>query len=261
MSLISELSAAPAPGPREGTLKQRLDHAVVEVLNSRSSTLNDLTIDVVARAAGVSRATAYRHLGTREELRFRAATMLAQTHVQRCVDLLDQSHGAPAKIEEAFAYTARESARDPLLQVLLLESTRTTGIDDAIRSLSDQSTAPVIATGQVNGEIRSDLSVDAIISWLVEQIHVMLRLGHDDVSARTWVRTFVLPSLLPSAMDGGVPAEVRARLALVAERVRELDEAVTAMRQVAGDSSPSACISAPTADEARSDQQHQSDGN
>jgi AcrR family transcriptional regulator len=210
---------------------------MVEVLNSRAATLNDLSIDVVARAAGVSRATAYRHLGTREELRFRAAITLAQAHVQRCMDLLDQLHGAAAKIEEAFAYTARESMRDPLLQVLLLESRRTTGIDDAIHSLSDQITGPVIAAGQVTGEIRGDLSVDEIISWLVEQLYVMLRLRHDDVSARTWVRTFVLPCLFPWATDGGGPAEVRARLALVAERVRELDEAVTAVCHVAGGSS------------------------
>src|ERR1700722_2063134 len=175
MSLIPELSTVPGTGPQDGTLKQRLDHAVVGVLNSRAATLNDLSIDVVARAAGVSRATAYRHLGTREELRFRAAITLAQAHVQRCMDLLDQLHGAPAKIEEAFAYTARESARDPLLQVLLVESRRTTGIDDAIRSLSDQITGPVIAAGQVTGEIRADLSVDEIISWLVEQLYVMLR--------------------------------------------------------------------------------------
>ena len=220
-------------GPQDNTLRPRLHGALAELLNSHTVTLDDLTIDVVATAAGVSRATAYRHLGTREELRFRAAITLAQAHVQRCVDVLDQLHGAPAKIEEAFAYTIRESARDPLLQVLLVESRRTEGIDRAIRSLSDQITRPVVAAGQTVGEIRSDLSVDMIMDWLHEQIYVVLRLGHNEVSTRTWVRTFVLPSLFPTAVHGGVLAEVRARLGVVAARARDLDEAVQAVTRVA----------------------------
>jgi hypothetical protein len=65
-----------------------------------------------------------------------------------------------------------------------VEPTLFTDVDNSMTIAQEE-----IAAGQASGEIRGDLSVDAIISWLAGQVYVMLRLGHDDVSARTWVRT------------------------------------------------------------------------
>jgi AcrR family transcriptional regulator len=214
-----------------GTIRERLDRALVDYLATMTDhSLAELTIEAVAQEAGVSRATAYRYLGSREELLHRAALALAAGHIERCATILGRTTTVAARVEESFAYVARETSRDALLQ-LLLHSPRSSVIDTALREMSADMMGTAVREGQTDGQVRSDISADELISFLIEQLYVVERLGRDEPQTRLWVRQFVLPALRPpEGPDRGLKPQLRVALAEVQRKLAELDDLVGVTR-------------------------------
>jgi AcrR family transcriptional regulator len=211
-----------------GTIRARLDEALLDYLWAvhGDDGLGEISVDAVAQAAGVSRATAYRYLGSRDELLYRAAIMLAQAHMGRCEEILARTATVADRLEEAFAYTVRETTGDALLQ-LLLRSPRAKAIDEALRAMTGDLFANAVHAGQEDGQVRSDVSAQELIVWQVEQLYVVLRLALDEEQARLWVRRFMVPALRPPGeIDGGLKPHVRAALDDVHRRLQDLDRSV-----------------------------------
>jgi AcrR family transcriptional regulator len=215
-----------------GTIRARLDEALLDYLRSvhGDDGLGDISVDAVAQAAGVSRATAYRYLGSRDELLYRAAIMLAQAHMGRCEEILSRTATVAERLEEAFAYTVRETTGDVLLQ-LLLRSPRAEAIDQALRAMTGDLFSNAVRAGQDDGQVRTDVSAEELIVWQVEQLYVVVRLALDEEQARLWVRRFMVPALRPAGeTDGGLKPHVRAVLDDVHRRLQDLDRTVSTAR-------------------------------
>jgi AcrR family transcriptional regulator len=211
-------------------VRGRLDRALVDYLDTLTiDDLGEVSIETVAQAAGVSRATAYRHFGDRDGLLFRAAMELTRQHAEIVMESMAEAATVAAKVEEAFAYTARQVKVDKVLRLLLL-TRRPETIDDAMRNLSLEIMGPAYRKGQLDGQVREDLSVEELISWLSEQRNVMTRLQLDEPAARVWVRRFVLPALRPQASGQAIVPEVKAVLADLNDRVVALKEVVERTR-------------------------------
>jgi AcrR family transcriptional regulator len=211
------------------TVRERIDTALAEYLGSLTGhDLGEITVEAVAQEAGVSRATAYRYLGSRDELLYRSAIVLAQGHMGRCLEILEQTPTMAARMEEAFAYTVRETAQDVLLQ-LLLRSARADAIDEALRVMTGDLFRDSVEGGQADGQVRSDVTAEELIAWQVEQLYVVFRLRLDEEAARLWVRRFLVPAVRPpGGSDAGLRPQVRAVLDDVHRRLREVDRSVTA---------------------------------
>jgi AcrR family transcriptional regulator len=208
----------------------RLDRALIEYLDTLSlDNISDVSIDAVAQAAGVSRASAYRHFGDRDGLLFRAAMELTRQHAVVVMESLSHTATVAAKVEEAFAYSARQARVDKVLRLLLL-TRRPQAIDDATRALSLEIMGPVYRQGQCDGEVREDLSVEEIIAWLSEQRQVVGRLQLDEEHARSYVRNFIAPVLRPQEDPLTTTPEVTAVLASMEARVLALHEVVNRAR-------------------------------
>jgi AcrR family transcriptional regulator len=215
-----------------GTIRARLDEALLEYLQAAHGDdgLGDISVDAVAQVAGVSRATAYRYLGSRDELLHRAAIMLARAHMGRCEAILSRTPTVAARLEEAFAYTVRETTGDVLLQ-LLLRSPRAEAIDEALREMTRELFSSAVRAGQEDAQVRSDVSAEELIVWQVEQLYVVVRLALDEEQARLWVRRFMVPALRPPGeVDGGLKPHVRAVLDDVHRRLQDLDRSVARAR-------------------------------
>jgi AcrR family transcriptional regulator len=191
--------------------------------------VSDVSIDAVAQAAGVSRASAYRHFGDRDGLLFKAAMELTRQHARVAIEYQPESASVAAKLEEAFAYSARQARIDKVLRLLLL-TRRPQAIDDAVRALSLDIMGPLYRQAQLDGEVREDLSVAEIIDWLSEQRLVIGRLQLNEDQARAWVRNFVVPVLSPQGDPLASAPEITAVLACMQTRVEELQDAVTRAR-------------------------------
>jgi AcrR family transcriptional regulator len=219
-ALIGDGAAVPA----------RLDRALLEYLEALSlDNVSEVSIDAVAHAAGVSRASAYRHFGDRDGLLFKAAMELTRQHAGVVMGALSPGASVASKVEEAFAYSARQARVDKVLRLLLL-TRRPQAIDDATRALSQEIMGPVYRQGQLDGEVRDDLSVEEIIAWLSEQRHVLGRLQLDEEQARRWVRNFIVPVLRPQDDPLSTAPEVTAVLASMEARVLALHDVVSRAR-------------------------------
>jgi AcrR family transcriptional regulator len=204
------------------TVRERLDLALVEYLSTLTADdIGEINIESVAQAAGVSRATAYRHFGDREGLLFHAAILLTRRHADRAGRLMAQLPTVAGQIEEGFAYTAREIRKDRMLR-LLLTSRRTAPIDSVIRSLTLEISSANMLRGQRDGQVRADLTVEELVDWLTEQEHVMIRLGLDEPAARTWARRFVLPVLRPQDDAGPAASEMTMVFGDIEQRIDAL---------------------------------------
>ena len=91
-----------------------------------------------------------------------------------------------------------------------------------IRSLSVEISSEALRTGQLDGQVRSDLSVDELIDWTNEQQHVAIQLRLDDDEVRQWVRRFVVPVLRPQQTDVPLMSEMNVVFSDIGERVDAL---------------------------------------
>ena len=130
-----------------------------------------------------------------------------------------------AKVEEAFGYAAREIKVDKILR-MLLTSRPSAAIDAAIRAMSLDIMGQAYRNGQLDGQVRDDLSIDELIDWLAEQRQIVTRLELDEEQARTWVRRFVLPALRPSGGEDAIVPEIKAVLLDIENKMDALNAVV-----------------------------------
>ena len=215
------------------SVRQRLDRGLRDILDGLDADdLSAVTVEAVAQEAQVSRATAYRHLGSREELLRRAAIGLVEGHISKCQDALYRTTTVAQRVEEYFVYNLRESARDRRIQVLR-ESPRTSGIVAAIREMTSTVLGPALQSGQLEGQVRDDIPVDDLVTWIIDQVEILNRqvrsMTEDEV--RVWVRRFILPVLDPPGnADGRLRAQVRSLLDDVQVRLQEVNVSIAAGR-------------------------------
>jgi AcrR family transcriptional regulator len=183
-------------------IRERLIEAGDAVLEEHGTLAGRM--GAVARRAGVSRATAYRHLGSIAELSIQVGLRRARKYVTGMQEAMDRTCGALTKIEAAMIYAARELPEEPV--VLELVSRPGAPVDPEVRALIDEIMTPVLIEGRRNGDIRTDISLRAVIDHLTE--HSYLATHATDRSAdavRQRVRDFVTPALRPPPQSSWRP--------------------------------------------------------
>jgi AcrR family transcriptional regulator len=225
MTETTDLSSV-APTP----IRSRLDRALVEYLATiEPENLDEVNIEAVAKAAGVSRATAYRHFGDREGLISRALMELTRRNARELTERQAALPTVAAKIEEAFAYMAASIRSDKVLAQVMTPNP-SEEINRALNAMSMELMAPMYRAAQADGQLRDDLSVEEIISWLSDQRQVVLGLGLDEDGTRVWVRKFVLPALRPQYVTHVSRSEVKAVLGEFEQRLNSLAEVMASTR-------------------------------
>lgn len=218
---MAEPESAPLASVRE-----RLDQALVEHLASlQAGDLGEINIEQVAQLAGVSRATAYRHFGDQQGLLHDAAMKLARHHTEFLKRRIAAKRTVAATLQETFAHTAWSTRQDPLLR-MMLTSKRTPALSDTLRALGMEVLGPTISKGRLNGQVRTDLTTDEIVTWINEMQYAAVRLDLDEDAARAWVRTFLLPGLNPQSPDAALVAEIGAALLDVRGKVSALSDSL-----------------------------------
>jgi AcrR family transcriptional regulator len=187
--------------PEDGTVKDRLIRAADAEIAERG--IPGVQMETVAKNAGVSRATAFRQLGSVSEMLVHVALLRARRHVAEVQALMAARTGAFAKLEAAMVYTTRELPTDPTISALIAQHSASTHHPHVHRVAVD-AVGPVLAEGQRNGEVRDDLEIDELIDFMVEQTFVAaeeLDRSADEVRRR--FRHFIIPALATSGSPGG----------------------------------------------------------
>ncbi|MDA3642118.1 TetR/AcrR family transcriptional regulator [Mycobacterium xenopi] len=199
----------------ERTVRFRLIRAADAEIADRG--INDVRMEAIARRAGVSRATAFRQLGTLSEVLVQVALLRSQRHIKAVHELMKCKTGAFAKVEAALIYTARELPTDPSITALIAQHSASIH-NPRVHAAAVGVMGPVLQEGQRNGEIRTDVGLDELVDFLVEQTYLAAEeINRSEEAVRKRFRNFVAPALEARDVSRGE----------FLSRTREVEEAIS----------------------------------
>lgn len=198
----------------DGTVKDRLIRAADAEIAEHG--IAAVQMETVAKSVGVSRATAFRQLGSVSELLVQVALLRARRHVAEVQALMAGKTGAFTRLEAAMIYTTRELPTDPSISALIAQHSASVH-DPHVHRVAVDAVGHVLEEGQRNGEVRDDLEIDELVDYLVEQTYIAAEeLDRSPDEVRRRFRHFIIPALAASSGPGGE------RLS----RTREVEDAV-----------------------------------
>ncbi|UXA11469.1 TetR/AcrR family transcriptional regulator [Mycobacterium sp. SMC-8] len=211
----------------EGSVLDRLVRAAD--LTLQRDGVEGVTIDAIALSAGVSRATAFRHLGKRDDMVVTVALSRSRRFIAECSALMARYVGTFAKLEAAFVYLVRELADDPIIRELF--SLRTSDdLGPGTYEMAVATLGPPVEEGRQAGDIRSDVSRDQIIAWIIEQLYLAIQ-HHDrsETAVRHRVREFLVPALAANRQQL-TSATMRARIVLLETSLSQAAQALEGLK-------------------------------
>jgi AcrR family transcriptional regulator len=160
----------------------------------------------IAKMAGVSRPTVYRHFSDRDSLilavimrRSRSLIGKAQAFIRRHDRFEDQ-------LVEGLLFLVKAGRKDPFVRILVspehLElAHQILGATDAVIDLNLEMWQPILAEAAARGDLNPDLDFREIARWLTHVELIMVGrfdLATDDDVIRSMLRTFLAPAFLPT---------------------------------------------------------------
>ena len=196
--------------------------------------IDAVSIDTIAAAAGVSRATAFRQLGGREQMIVSVALSRSRQFRDQCTAIMSHYSGAFAQIEAVFIYLVRELPRDPIMRELFA-LTPAGEFGPEGNAIAEATLGPVIEAGRAAGEVRTDIRTDEIVQFVVEQFYLaVLHTDRSEVAVVRRMRTFVSPAL-SAAVDHALPGVVRSHVSTMQSSLGRANEALAALRDALAD--------------------------
>jgi AcrR family transcriptional regulator len=195
------VTAVDSSSSDDGSVKDRLIRAADAEIATRG--INAVQMEVVAKVAGVSRATAFRQLGSVSEMLVQVALLRARRHVGAVEGIMAVKTGVFAKLEAALVYTARELPSDPSISALIAQHSESVH-DPRVHQVAVDAMGPVLEEGQRSGEVRTDIGINEMVDFLVEQTYLAAEeIERSDDETRRRFRHFVIPGLAASGGSGG----------------------------------------------------------
>lgn len=150
-------------------MKDRLIGAADAEIATRG--INAVQMEVVAKSAGVSRATAFRQLGSVSEMLVQVASLRARRPVTAVESVMAAKTGVFSKLEAAMVYTTRELPTDPSISALIAQHSESVH-NPRVHQVAVDAVSHVLIEGQRSGRIRTDIEIDEMVDFLVEQTYL-----------------------------------------------------------------------------------------
>jgi AcrR family transcriptional regulator len=162
------------------------------------------TMDDVAREAGLSRPTIYRHFASRDDLLVAVVAQRTEQLLARAGGFIDSRPTLASKVSDGLVRIVGDGLADPVTRLLAnphdLENHD--GLNDGFRRAVELTTAlwrPILEQAQYDGEIAADLDLDELGTWFTIVSLILTGRavrGSDGVEAqRRTVERFVVPAL------------------------------------------------------------------
>ena len=196
---------------RQGVVPQEAEAAQAHFIDAAEACFErygvvKTTMEDIAKMAGVSRPTVYRHFSDRDSLilavimrRSRSLIGKAQAFIRRHERFEDQ-------LVEGLLFLVKTGRKDPFVRILVspehLElAHQILGATDAVIDLNLEMWQPILAEAAARGELNPDLDFREIARWLTHVELIMVGrfdLATDDDVIRSMLRTFLAPAFLPA---------------------------------------------------------------
>ncbi|MCW2522716.1 MAG: putative transcriptional regulator, TetR family [Frankiales bacterium] len=189
----------------------------------RASELAEVTIEDLAEAAGVSRATAYRYFGNKSQLPRHAALILLGRFAAEATARASIAITAGGRIADSLAFwTGLINEVELLREPWAAPDSRS--VQDRFRWTISASLTPIVRAGQADGQLRNSLPTLEVVSWLAEQGITLIDLGRPEVETRLWIKRFVLPAVRGQAVSSAAKPLLETCLHTVRQQLESLDE-------------------------------------
>lgn len=166
--------------------------------------VNKTTIEDVASAANVSRATVYRYFKDRDDLVLGVMLRQTEAHLRQILPKLTKAATPGLALTEFIVLTARRAKVDPHIEMLFSTnlvgfSTRVAGASGALFEMITEYIRPFIEEAQTNGELRDGITVEGAGEWTLRTTLSMMSVDGPQARTETGLRellqTYFVPAL------------------------------------------------------------------
>ena len=162
------------------------------------------TVEDVAAAAKVSRATVYRYFRSgRDELVLGVMSREAERFLDRLVEHVDAEPTFGEQLVEAVLFTMQSVRQHPKLEMFFAPDVAgyTGGIVGAsvtLFSLTQARFRPIFEEAHRRGELRADVDIDDAIEWFLRVIMMMLSIPGRKRRSQSQLRSYLADFLVPA---------------------------------------------------------------
>lgn len=201
-------AAARADNNKTKPVRERLLDAAegcLEQFGPQKTSMED-----VARAAGMSRATVYRYFENRDELLLGVASRQASALATEAIGYLSQYNTISDWMVEGLLFTLRELPRRPVFASLVTSlDSRSSGNlllgSTGLIQIGVNVLGPVFANAKAQGLLRDEIEPEMLIEWLLRMLWTYLnapsQVATDEEGVRKLFRMMLVPAVLKDSAD------------------------------------------------------------
>jgi AcrR family transcriptional regulator len=169
------------------------------------------TMDDIAKMAGVSRPTVYRHFSDRDSLILAVIMRRAWSLIGKAQAYIRRQERFEDQLIEGLLFLVKTGRRDPFVRILVSPehldmAQQILGATDAVVDLTQDMWEPILAEAAARGELNPGLEPRDIAVWLTHVELIMVGrfdMSTDDDEIRRMLRTFLAPAFLPAPVPAG----------------------------------------------------------
>ena len=163
------------------------------------------SMEDVARAAGMSRATVYRYFENRDALLLGVASRQASSLAQESLSYLSQFDNIADWLVEGLLFTLREIPKRSVFASLVssLDSRSATSLllgSSGLIEIGANVLRPMFLNAKEQGLLRDDIDIDMLIEWLLRVLWTYLnapsRVATDEEGMRRLFHMMIIPAVL-----------------------------------------------------------------
>jgi len=202
--MSASTAAAPAPDDsKTKPVRERLLDAAegcLEQFGPQKTSMED-----VARAAGMSRATVYRYFENRDALLLGVASRQSSALAAEAINYLAQFNTISDWMVEGLLFTLREIPRRPVFASLVTSlDSRASGSlflgSTGLVQIGVNVLQPIFANAKAQGLLRDDVDPEMLVEWLLRMLWTYLnapsQVATDEEGMRKLFRMMLIPAVL-----------------------------------------------------------------